>query len=320
MKQVELSHGIKVTTFEQPPSGFNPLTAQPSDLARYGFPAMVPDEHHKQRYQKVMQQLSGKFNYVQPTFQVREDRFHGPHKASVAGRNGVGRRTGETAAGTETDTNWAGGVIFAPAGDSFKWLEGDWVVPNVGAPTQNQWYYSASWIGIDGDASGDVCQAGVECEVYQSGASISRNIYPWWEWYPLPEVQISNFAANPGDLLTMILCTAKGAGSTTATVYLTNRTSGASTSFGFNAPAGTTLVGNCAEWIVEAPTVSGAQSSIADYGEVFFSVCEAVTEKGTTLYGGTGDNINMVAGGQVVSAGNLITPTVVQCWYEGALP
>ncbi len=315
MKSIELSHGIKITTFEQPPSGFQPMTAKPAELARYGFPAMIPDEHHRARYQKVMERLSGKFTYVQPTFEVKEDRFHKP----LHGKAAAGKRTGATAAGTETDTNWAGGVVFAPAGDSFKWLEGDWVVPNVAAPTQNQWYYSASWIGLDGDGSGDVCQAGVECEVYQSGSAVQKNIYPWWEWFPLPEVKITNFAVNPGDLLTMILCSASGAGSTTATVYMTNRTSGVSTSFSFNAPSGTKLAGNCAEWIVEAPTVGNAQSAIADYGEVFFSVCEAVTVKGVTINGGTGDNINMTSGGSVVSAGVLVAPTVVQCWYEGTL-
>ena len=321
MKHVELSHGIKVTTFEQPPAGFNPFAAQPAELTRYGFPAMSPDAHHQQRYRKVMQQISPKFNYVQPTFEVHEDKFHKPLNGSNgSGKQASGARTGATSAGTETDTNWAGGVVFAPANDSFKWVEGDWVVPNVGAPKQNQWFYSASWIGIDGDGSGDVCQAGVECELYQSGSSISRNIYTWWEWYPLPEVKLTNFPASPGDLITMILCSASGAGSTSATVFMTNRTSGASTSFGFNAPSGTKLAGNSAEWIVEAPTVGGSQSAIADYGEVFFSVCEAVTVKGVTINGGTGDNINMVAGGAVVSAGNLITPTVVQCFYEGALP
>src|SRR5262252_590153 len=55
----------------------------------------------------------------------------------------------------------------APSGTSFRWVQGDWVVPDVDAPTENQWYYSANWIGIDGDGSGDVCQMGVECEVFR---------------------------------------------------------------------------------------------------------------------------------------------------------
>lgn len=67
---------------------------------------------------------------------------------------------------------------------------------------------------------------------------------------------------------------------------------------------------------------------MADYGEVFFSVCEAFAGvpggglfQGTTVNGGTGDNINMNDGaGHEVSAGNLITPTVIQCEYVGTLP
>jgi hypothetical protein len=205
-------------------------------------------------------------------------------------------------------------VVFAPTGQSFNWLEGDWVVPNVSAPGQNQWYYCSSWIGLDGDGSGDVCQAGLECEVYQSGSSVVRRVYPWWEWFPGPEVQITNLPISPGDLVSLVICTT-GAGASTASIFFSNRTSGASTSFSITAPAGTSLVGNSAEWIVEAPTVSGAQSSLADYGEVFFSVCEAVLHNGSLVNGGTGDNINMLAGGNVVSDGVLITPTVVQCLY-----
>ena len=230
-----------------------------------------------------------------------------------------GPRSRAAQAGSESSTNWSGAVVFAPSGDSFKWVEGDWVVPNVDAPTQNQWYYSASWIGIDGDGSPDVCQAGVECEAYRSGTTISRNIYPWFEWFPLPETQITNLAVSPGDMVTMLICTA-GAGSTSASVFFSNRTTGASTSFTFDAPSGTELVGNCAEWIVEAPTVGGSQNALADYGEVFFSVCEAVSAKSVTVNGGSGDNINMTAGGVTVSDGNLITPTVVQCLYSGTLP
>jgi len=193
------------------------------------------------------------------------------------------------------------------------------VVPDVDAQTQNQWYYCASWIGIDGDGSGDVCQIGVECEVFRGGTSTSRNIYPWWEWFPLPEMQITNFPVAPGDMLTMLLCTT-GADATSASAFLTNRTTGASTSFSFNAPNGTKLVGNCAEWIVEAPTVGGTQSAIADYGEVFFSVCEASLTNNTTVNGGTGDNINLTANGQIVSDGNLITSTIIQCLYAGTEP
>ena len=305
MPELTLEGGVKIKTFA-PPRGFDPLTASLADLQRYGFPPRPEDPHHLARYTQFFSRLKNKFNYMQPTFRLNTDRRHGP-------------RVRRTEAGTETSTNWSGGVVFAPSGTSFRWVEGDWVVPDVDAPTENQWYYSASWIGIDGDGSGDVCQMGVECEVFRSGNSISRNIYPWWEWFPNFEVQITNLAVSPGDMVTALICTS-GANATTASAFFSNRTTGASTSFSFSAPSGTQLVGNCAEWIVEAPTVGGSQSALADYGEVFFSVCEGFLTNGNTVNGGTGDNINLTAGSNVVSDGNLITPTVIQCLYVGPEP
>jgi hypothetical protein len=306
MPVITLDGGFKIRTFASPPSGFDPLTASRAELESHGFPPRPDDPHHLERYRRVFGQLKHKFHYVQPTFRVNTDRRHSPRI----------RRAEE---GTETSTNWSGGVVFAPSGQSFRWVEGDWVVPDIDAPTQDQWYYCASWIGLDGDGSNDVCQAGVGSQVYQNGTSISKTFYPWWEWYPNFEVQITNLPISPGDMVTMLICTS-GANATTASVSFSNRTTGASTSFSFDAPSGTELVGNCAEWIVEAPTVGGAQSALADYGEVFFSVCEAFLTNGTTVNGGTGDNINMTAGGNVVSDGNLIAPTVIQCLYAGAEP
>jgi hypothetical protein len=314
--QTKLANGMTVTTYAPRP-GLDPLTADVADLVNAGFPARPQDERHLARYNEVLGSLKGKFNYITPTFRHNPDVVHGPRQ------RGASQATGESA-GTETSTNWSGGVAFAPAGQTFHWIEGDWVIPNVDAPTENQWYYCASWIGIDGDGSGDVCQIGIECEAYRSGSSVTTNIYPWFEWYPFPETAITNFPIRPGDMITALVCTS-GAGATSASAFFTNRTTGASTSLSFTAPSGTSLVGNCAEWIVEAPTVGGSQSAMADYGEVFFSVCEAVSSDGhsssTTVDGGTGDNINMNDGsGKEVSSGTLITPTVIQCQYVGTLP
>jgi hypothetical protein len=318
--QQKLSTGMTVTTYS-PADGFDPLTAEVADLVRAGFPARPTDPRHLARFNQVLSSVKGKFTYITPTLRENSEVFHGPRQRPVpAGTESAS--AGE--AGTETSTNWSGGVAFAPSGETFRWVEGDWVIPNVDAPTENRWYYCASWIGIDGDGSGDVCQVGVECEAYRSGTSVTTNIYPWFEWFPYPETAITNFPVRPGDMITALLCTS-GAGATSASAYFTNRTTGASTSLTFTAPSGRSLTGNSAEWIVEAPTVGGSQSLMADYGEVFFSVCEAVaynaSNNATTVYGGTGDNINMNDGsGHEVSSGTLVTPTVIQCQYVGALP
>ena len=304
-RTVTYSSGLKATTY-QPRQGFSLAAASDTDLVRIGLPVRPDDPELRARYDRVLHSLAGKFNYIPATLRHNAHVVHGPRRSSPD-------------AGTETSTNWSGAVVFAEAGQAFRWVQGDWVIPDVDAPTENQWYYCASWIGIDGDGSGDVCQAGVECEAYRSGTSVTRNIYPWWEWYPEAEIAITNLPVNPGDLLTALICTA-GAGATQATLVLSNRTTGASTTVTFTAPAGTSLVGNCAEWIVEAPTVDGGQSRLADYGQVFFSNADAFDGK-ATLGGGTGDNINMNdGGGNEVSAGTLVTSTIVECEYVGPLP
>jgi hypothetical protein len=295
--------GLEVTTYEGPPRGFNPLTAESADLQKFGFPPRQEDAELQAKYERFLNRMKDKLHYVPATLRANSEVFHGPRQRLAS-------------AGTETSTNWSGGVVYAPAGTSFTWILGYWVIPDIDAPTDNQWYYCASWIGLDGDRSGDVCQAGIGSQVYASGSTVTKYFYPWFEWYPEPEIQITNFPVSPGDMIEVLLCAQPGAGATSATVYLTNIVSGAHTSGTFNAPGTTKLVGNCAEWVVEAPTVGGQQSAIADFGEVFFSVCESYTHSGSLLYGGTGDNINMENGaGQVVVDGNLITSSVIQSLY-----
>jgi hypothetical protein len=155
----------------------------------------------------------------------------------------------------------------------------------------------------------------MNCSVFQSGNSITRTIYPWHEWYPSGWVEITNLTINPGDLISMLICTPQGAGSTTATIYFGNQTSGVSTSYQITAPSGTKLGGNSAEWIVETPVVGGVLTQMPDYGEVFFSTCEGYLTNGSVVNGGTGNNINLVQNGTMVSTGALITPTVIQCQY-----
>jgi hypothetical protein len=299
----KLEDGTTIVT-HAPSLNFNPIGATAAEQVANGFPAMPHDPHHRARYEKVWERLKSKFHYIEPTFRVNKERKHGLNR----------RANGKGTSGVETSGNWSGGVVYAPSGDSFKWLEGDWVVPAVDAPTQNEWYYGSSWIGIDGDATSDVFQAGVQAEVYTSGSSVTTNYYACTEWYPASEVQITNFPVSPGDMITMILCSS-GAGATEGTVYWTNVTTGASTNVTFTAPTGVKLVGNCAEWIMEG------NAPLPDYGEIFFSNCQAVLNNNVTVNGGSGDTINMTnAAGQVISEGIVITPTVIQCLYTGPRP
>lgn len=304
MAVIKLENGVSIRTF-RPPEGFDPRTAPAADVVRAGFPARPTDPRLLERYERFFTRTQGRFHYVEPTFRLDPTRSTHPQKNN------------DDRAGTETSNNWSGGVVYAPAGQTFKWVQGDWVVPNVYAPTQNKWYYCVNWIGLDGDGSADVCQAGMACEVYQSGTSITRSIYPWHEWFPTGWVAITNLAISPGDMISMLICTPQGKGSTTATVFFGNHTSGISTSYEITAPAGSVLSGNCAEWIVETPYINGVLAQMPDYGEVFFSTCEGYLTNGTVVNGGTGNSVNLVQNGKTVSTGTLISPTVIQCQYAG---
>ena len=119
-------------------------------------------------------------------------------------------------------------------------------MPDVNQPANlptGEWYYSSAWIGIDGDGSPDVLQAGTDCDVLVQNGTVYKQVSAWWEWFPEYSVTISNFPVSTGDYMTCLFCVIDN---TTASMYVTNITSGIHTSFQINAPAGTMLQGNCA--------------------------------------------------------------------------
>ena len=306
MKYVTLEGGIKVGIFEKPPTGMDPFAASPAELRKYGLPPVPDDPRHRERYQRLFRQIRGKLTFVEPAFRVNPGRFPRPSNGGIFGGP-------ETFASPTT----SGTFVAAPPGDSIRWMQGDWVVPNVSAPTQDGEYFCAFWIGIGG-TGGAAFQAGVHFNV--SGSN--RQMFPFWEWLSPGNghiLDITNFAVRPGDLISVILCTEQGAGSTGGTVYFFDRTNGAHTSVATSGPA---VAAVTAEWSVGFPFLWGGDASIlADYGEVFFAECQAVTNSFTLINGGNGSNVNITsdgtANGTVVSESIVITDTIVQCLYLG---
>jgi hypothetical protein len=154
--------------------------------------------------------------------------------------------------------------------------------------------YSSAWLGIDGDGSSDVMQAGTETDS-------DGTCYAWFEWFPNFSIAISNFPVSPGDVISLVLCATNP---TTAWMSIGNLTSKTYTNFAFSAPARTMLVGNCAEAIVERPTVNNVLAQLPRYGEVFFDDTNAYSANGLTCPIGLGTSISMVAddGVTVISA------------------
>jgi len=167
-----------------------------------------------------------------------------------------------------TSSNWSGAVVLAGAAPIML-ASGWWTVPDVW-PRQNLFENcSSQWVGIDGNGSNDVLQTGTECDTTFFGG---KNFYAWFEWFPANAVGIFGFRVSPGD---RIFGQVFSQLSTLGTVFLANPAWGEFVSFALNAPPGTTLKGNCAEWIVERPDINGNITMLPHYGAVYFDSCLA---------------------------------------------
>jgi hypothetical protein len=222
------------------------------------------------------------FSHLLPEFQERADHIHRPNERTVKDSRGQLNAT---------STNWSGQVAFVGGGDKFEWIVGAWTVPHVYAtPGASGTEYSSAWLGLDGDGSGDVMQAGTEMDS-------DGSCYAWWEWYPNYEIQIANFPVAYGDSISLLLC---NTGASTAWMSIGNLTSKHYTSFSFSAPSGTTLVGNCAEAVIERPTVGGSLATLPRYGLIEFNDVTAYSQKGSWPIG-AGTPLSMVDGSNPIS-------------------
>ena len=286
---IEGVHGIA-----PPPEGFDPLKADTATLLRYGFPPR-PDPASAPKAAAIWQRtLARKLRFVQPTLRLRPEKKDGP-------RPGSHPPSGTAAL---SSNNWSGGVLFN--GAPFDGIIGSWTVPSVAPPAAGDGdWWSVAWIGLDGWNSGDVLQAGTGQHVNRSNGQVTTEYFAWYEWYPFNWTEITSLAVHPGDTISVFvryLGITNGVGQGTAT--LSNLSTGASTTVHLTAPSGTTLQGNCAEWIMERPGINGQLANLPEYGHVAFSDCVACS--GDKSFDGSQAQVaNMTEAGAIVSEAHL---------------
>lgn len=290
----------QVITFAVPPAGFDPLIAKPEDLKKHGIaprPNVKKSPHLDKLWNKI---YSKKLHFIIPEFEIKANAKRKPNN-----KKGIKNTS-------STSNNWSGSVVIAPMEDCFNWIIGSWTVPHPCAP-KNGSFYSCAWVGIDGEVSTDVLQAGTQHEVKCVKGVSKQNIYLWWEWYPDVEMMISNFPVSSGDVICcLILADIKS--KTKATIYVANLNTAGHTSFTVTAKKGTTLTGNCAEWIMERPEINkGTLPGLPDYGDVFFFNSYAKTVKGKQMKAGDGKMISMLNGKKIISVARKVADDVVQC-------
>ncbi len=218
----------------------------------------------------------------------------------------------------ETSNNWSGAYVRRPVSEPIMTVTGQWNVNGVNPPWSasgltDGTYLCGVWVGIDGTAgSNDVLQAGTGSQcVVKGGKFVSTGFFAWTEWFSLGSVIVANFPVAVGDQISCTVCAPFG--NTHGTALFNNLTSGLTTSIGLDPPAGTSLSGNVAEWIVEDPgTSSGGLFPFPNYGSTFFTGCVAGT-KNVELNLSEGTEIDMVQGGVTLSSGVIQNKSTLWC-------
>lgn len=168
--------------------------------------------------------------------------------------------------GTTVDSlNWAGYADLAASGQHITSVETSFTVPNAGLLPPG---FSATWAGIGGYNTSDLIQAGVAEDSVPSNPLLGDQYYAWYEILPASETQLTgcsgdaNCAVTPGDKISESIVAGSGR---TWTISLSDvghwswsKTLSYASSY------------SSAEWIQEAPSLSGLQTVIANDGTVRF--------------------------------------------------
>lgn len=182
---------------------------------------------------------------------------YGAALASVAGTSPVPNVVTATPTG-----NWAGYVVDTK---NITAVHAAWVVPAVTAPPTTG--YSSTWVGIGGNTTQDLIQAGTEQDV-EDGVP---TYYAWVEALPDATLGVSprRLPANPGDAFSV---TITNTGGDEWSITLENRTTNQRLTL-------TATYASCtcsAEWIEELTAVDGMPNApLANFGAVAFTEATA---------------------------------------------
>jgi len=295
----------RVKTHPLPPAHFDPRSASPTELRRYGLPQR-PDPSVRQELAARWDELfSHELTYVTPDFQPVEELLpdiapRGPFRQEFVN--------------VVTHPFWSGCVVHAPSDQTFTWVQGQWNVPDVMPPTtgQGKWY-SFAWIGIDGTS--DVTQIGTIQYVSSDGnGNVSKSCYAVYEWWPNTWTVITNFKVNFGDTMIGLICLESP---TDAWVNLLNATTRVHVSFDFTAPTGISSQENQIEWIMEHPGVTGESDQLPNFGEIYFDSAQGGRGLDYLADAGTDTVINMVENNVTVATTTIETPTLIKIAYTG---
>jgi hypothetical protein len=258
-----------VYAFTQAPPGFDPGSAAPEDLARYGYPPRPAAAEGAEVLAAWRMATKPSLERVVPAL-LRTNHHHQPIAAGAV----------DAVSGAIGSINWSGYALLGdPGSPGFYSVLGHWTIPTAqqrfgscsGDPD-----YSAQWVGIDGFINHYLVQSGSEADAYcDAGRQVGR-YYPWLAWLPGSELVIYKslrplepLPFYPGDYLMVEVWATNwvNGASQTGHVLFTDLTRNWQGSLSFSAASagGTKVFGRSAEWIVERPVVNNRLARLANY-------------------------------------------------------
>jgi len=260
-----------ITTFADPPAGFNPVAATPEQRAQYGFPPapdQAADPNGYAAWKKAMSAAAHAKHWKGPlkitNLHSTPARIGSPPAGAAASIEG-----GPTTNGTSY--NWSGIVntntntSFTSAAFNEVWSE--FTVPSAQEPygvcDNSQTYYAAVWNGIDGWSNGDVLQAGTLSYATCSGGVNQPGYCAWIEWYPSYPI-LGEYDVNPGDVMYV---ETYATSATRGYLYVYDYALQIFASYSLTPTGSTRLIGNSAEYIVERICCdsAGYNTALANY-------------------------------------------------------
>jgi Peptidase A4 family len=267
----------RIHFYDRPPEGFDPRTAEPRELWRYGIPPQPNARELPMGAAFWTEMFTPPLVFTEATYLLMADPVLISDQLRMT-----------TSGQRESSLNWSGAYITPRDGRQFTEVHGRWEVPNVMAPagtSGNAEFRSSIWIGFDGQ------RRYFDSSLPQIGTAQFLNapndppLSVWWQWWlrdnpatyfpvtlPLPIVQ--------GHLMLASLLVLN---ETQVHFLIENRTTGAVyPPFTIDAPMlsgiQAKVSGATAEWIVERPTDSnGDLHELPDYHRVSFTNCFAMS-------------------------------------------
>lgn len=299
----------KFKTYRAPPARFDPQTASPERLALYGYPRR-PDPASEPVLWALWQKVFRRAPHLHMTTAelaldpVMTQRDPMKHLKSDFSPSGWASATvsvaslGLTAPANTVFAEWEVPTIFPVSGDPSTAL-------TVGF-----------WVGLDGSDpdSYELLQAGTAATI--TGSSVSY--WAWTEWftskYQTPAAKVTNFAIQPGDLVSCLVC-GPVLGSTNGSASFLNYRTNQALTIGIPAPGSDiTSVGSRAIWAVE-----GISADLPDFSPTVFSGITAGTQAQAFNLSPDGVTSNIAgSGGATLAQAFIAAPTVALVLWEGS--